>query len=120
MTYEPSQEILMGMFFGIPLFMLMIGVALLAVWVWALIDIITSKFKESVMQVVWLLIVILLPFIGVVVYLLIGNATKISASIGGVDRSGHYEQLSQLKTLLDEGVISQEEFESEKAKILNG
>lgn len=114
--WEPD---VMGMFIGLQLFLLFIGIALIAIWVWALIDILTSKFKEDLMQIVWLLVVFFLPFLGVILYLLIGRSMKVpqSAPQETMDR---YDHLAKLKNLLDEGVITPEEFETEKQKILNG
>ncbi|MGD9969909.1 MAG: SHOCT domain-containing protein [Sulfuricurvum sp.] len=108
----------MGMFVGMQLFLLLIGFALVAVWVWALIDILKSKFKEDLMQIVWLLVVFFLPFLGVILYLLVGRSMKISDAPANDDPSARYDHLAKLKTLLDEGVITPEEFETEKQKIL--
>lgn len=109
----------MEMIFGFGLFMyaMMIGVFIL--WVWALVDIITSKFEESLMQVVWLLVVFFLPFLGVILYLLIGKSMKKVADDSGEDLSQKYNQLAKIKELLDNGAISQDEFDEEKKKILN-
>lgn len=108
----------MGMFIGLQLFLLFIGIALIAIWVWALIDILTSKFKEDLMQIVWLLVVFFLPFLGVILYLLIGRSMKLPQNTS--ETISRYDHLSKLKSLLDEGVITSEEFETEKQKILNG
>ena len=109
----------MGMFIGLQLFLLFIGIALIAIWVWALIDILTSKFKEDLMQIVWLLVVFFLPFLGVILYLLIGRSMKVPQSTQQ-ETMDRYDHLAKLKNLLDEGVITPEEFETEKQKILNG
>jgi len=44
--------------------------------VWALIDIIRSKFNESNNKIIWVLVVLLLPFLGSILYLAIGRAQK--------------------------------------------
>jgi len=62
---------------GLNLFLLFIIVGVFAIWIWAMIDIITSKFKEDLMQIVWLLVVFFLPFLGVLLYLIIGRSMKI-------------------------------------------
>lgn len=108
----------MEMFIGLNIFLLLMAIGAFAIWVWALIDIISSKFKEDVMQVIWLLIVFFLPFIGVLIYLIIGRSMKQDPIIdNGTEQK--YDHLGKLKALLDEGVITQEEFESEKEKILS-
>lgn len=115
--WEPNA---MGMLIGIQLFLLLIALGLVAIWVWALIDILTSKFKEDLMQIVWLLVVFFLPFLGVILYLVIGRPMKVVREDEPNNRSGRYDELAKIKSLLDEGVITPEEFETEKRKILEG
>jgi hypothetical protein len=109
---------MMEILLGLNLFFLFIIVGMFAIWIWALVDIITSKFKEDLMQIVWLLVVFFLPFIGVLLYLLIGRSMK---RIPPEDHnpSEKYDHLTKLKSLLDEGVLTPEEYEAEKEKILN-
>lgn len=102
---------------GLFIYAMMFGIFIL--WLWALIDIITSKFEETLMQVIWLLVVFFLPFLGVILYLLIGKSMKKVADIASEDLNQKYDQLAKIKELLDSGAISQEEFEIEKQKILN-
>lgn len=103
-------------FMGINLLILFFGLGFVILWIWALIEIITSKFKEDLMQIIWLLVVFFLPFLGLLLYLLIGRGMRRDTTQGGDNR---YENLAKLKTLLDDGVITAEEFETEKQKILN-
>ncbi|MFY9141726.1 SHOCT domain-containing protein [Sulfuricurvum sp.] len=107
----------MEMFFGLQLFLLFIVVGLFLIWIWAMADIITSKFKEDLMQVIWLLVVFFLPFIGVLLYLLIGRSMKKIPPEERIE-DHKYDHLTKLKTLLDEGILTPEEYESEKEKIL--
>lgn len=109
----------MEMMFGFVVLFYAMIIGVFVIWLWALIDIITSKFQENLMQIVWLLVVFFLPFIGVVLYLLIGRAMKIPNNVNSDNSNQKYEQLSKIKELLDNGAISQEEFEVEKEKILN-
>ena len=70
------------------------------------------------MQIVWLLVVFFLPFIGVLLYLLIGRSMK--RSVPDESNPGEkYDHLTKLKSLLDEGILTPEEYETEKEKILN-
>jgi membrane protein implicated in regulation of membrane protease activity len=103
--------------FGLFIYAMIFGVFIL--WIWALVDIITSKFEESLMQVVWLLVVFFLPFLGVILYLLIGKSMKKVTGSASEDLNQKYDQLAKIKELLDNGAISKEEFETEKQKILN-
>jgi len=106
------------MLLGLNLFLLFIIVGMFAIWIWALVDILTSKFKEDLMQIVWLLVVFFLPFLGVVLYLLIGRTMK-RITPEEQSPSAKYDHLTKLKSLLDEGVLTPEEYEAEKEKILN-
>lgn len=54
---------------GIP-FIMMLG---------ALIDILRSDFEDSQNKLVWLVLVILLPFVGALLYVLIGRGQKAKA-----------------------------------------
>ncbi len=103
---------------GLNLFLLFIIVGMFAIWIWAMIDIITSKFKEDLMQVVWLLVVFFLPFIGVLLYLLLGRNMKRLPTTEH-NPSEKYDHLKKIKALLDEGILTPEEYEAEKGKILS-
>lgn len=107
------------MMFGFVVFFYAMIVGVFILWLWALIDILISKFQDNLMQIVWLLVVFFLPFIGVILYLLMGRSMKLSRYHYSNNANQKYEQLSKIKELLDNGAISQEEFEAEKEKILN-
>lgn len=107
------------MMFGLVFLFYAMLVGVFVLWLWALIDIITSKFQENLMQIIWLLVVFFLPFIGVILYLLIGRSMQISKEVSENNVNLMYDQLSKIKQLLDNGAITQEEFDAEKEKILN-
>ncbi|MDP3119965.1 MAG: SHOCT domain-containing protein [Sulfuricurvum sp.] len=109
----------MQMMFGLVFLFYAMLVGVFVLWLWALIDIITSKFQENLMQIIWLLVVFFLPFIGVILYLLIGRSMQISKEVSENNVNFMYDQLSKIKELLDNGAITQEEFDAEKNKILN-
>ncbi len=46
-------------------------------WIIALVDILKSNFKDSNNKILWVLVVILLPVIGSVLYFIIGKNQKI-------------------------------------------
>lgn len=54
------------MLFGI------LGLVHLALWIWALIDILGSSMTAG-NKILWLLVVLLLPVIGLIIYFLIGR-----------------------------------------------
>ena len=49
---------------------LIIGFIILAIilWFWAIMDIVKSRFKNQNMSVIWLLVVLLLPVLGSIIY----------------------------------------------------
>ncbi len=58
------------------LVLLMFGVAALlctAFWIWMLIHAITNKGLDGTEKIVWVLVVILLPFLGSLIYFFLGR-----------------------------------------------
>ena len=109
---------MMEMMSALEFLLLFIVIGLFGIWIWALVDIVTSKFKEDIMQIVWLLVVFLLPFLGVLLYLLIGRSMKRTPP-EEENPADKYDHLAKLKSLLDQGILTPEEYEAEKEKILN-
>jgi len=66
----------MGSIFVILLIVLI--VLLSFAWIFALIDILRSDFKDSSTRIIWFLFMLFSHFIGTFVYMLFGNSTKIS------------------------------------------
>ena len=58
-------------------FIFIIGILFLSLFLYCLIDILNNKFKDNE-KVVWVVLVVLLPFIGSVLYLLIGRNHKLN------------------------------------------
>jgi hypothetical protein len=48
-------------------------------WCIVLIDIIRSNFKDGTTKLIWLIVVIFIPFIGVILYPLFGTNQKLKA-----------------------------------------
>ena len=57
-------------------FFLIIAAAIFAVWIGIIVDIIRSNFKDSNSKLIWLVMVIFLPFIGSILYFAIGQDQK--------------------------------------------
>ena len=110
------------------------------IWIWLLIslfgDIFRSKDLSGGGKALWTIFIIILPFLGVLVYLIVrGNSMQeralkqaadqeaqfrgyvqtVAASGGG---GGTADEIAKLADLRDRGVISQEEFDAAKAKAL--
>lgn len=58
-------------------FSMIIGLLCTLFWIWCIIDIVTGEFKKDTERILWLLIVILLPFIGSLLYVTIGRKQRL-------------------------------------------
>jgi hypothetical protein len=109
--------------------LLLIFVPLVLIWGLAVVDIFRRDDIGGVGKAVWLVVVIVLPFIGTLVYLVLrrpGATKQERAAMDDMDRDfdRHFsapstsEQLKTLADLHDAGKLSDEEFTSAKAKLL--
>lgn len=55
----------------------LLGLLCVILWIWALVDIIQSRFREESTKVIWCLLVIFLPFIGTILYYVIGREQRL-------------------------------------------
>ena len=46
-------------------------------WLGAIIDLLRSSFADSVTKLIWLVVIIFIPFLGAILYLLIGRKQKV-------------------------------------------
>ena len=106
------------------------------IWIWLLImvfiDIFRSHDLSGWAKALWVLFVVILPFLGVLVYLIARGGKMheraerqaaqqdqaVRAYIQQAAGTSTADQLAKLADLRDRGVISAEEFEREKAKVL--
>ena len=110
---------------------------LFVIWIWILITVFADIFRRrdigGGMKAVWIIFVILLPYLGVFIYLIAEghkmaerNAAQMNAAraqqddyIKSVAGSSPADQIAQAKSLLDSGAITQAEFDGLKAKALS-
>jgi len=59
---------------GMMLVMVVLGLAALALWIWALIDAIRNPALDPTMRIVWILVIVLTSWIGALMYLAIGRS----------------------------------------------
>jgi hypothetical protein len=108
------------------------------IWIWILVTVLIDVFRRRDMsgwgKAAWALFVIVLPYLGVFVYLITQGkqmaerrAQEISASQASFDSyvrdvaaSSPSDQIARAKELLDSGAIDQAEFEQLKRKALAG
>jgi ABC-type multidrug transport system fused ATPase/permease subunit len=125
-----SSYPLLNIFWG------MLEFFLLVVWIWLLImvfiDIFRSHDLSGWAKALWVLFVVILPYLGVLVYLIARGGKmheraeqqayrqdqEAGAHVQQAAGTSTADQLAKLADLRDRGVISAEEFEREKAKVL--
>jgi hypothetical protein len=109
------------------------------IWIWILIMVFIDIFRSHDLsgwgKALWFLFVLLIPLIGVLVYLIVRGGSMHERAVSQAQRQDQEfrqyvqqaassspastaDQLSKLADLRDRGVISAEEFEREKAKVL--
>ncbi|QOR77233.1 MAG: PLDc_N domain-containing protein [Thermoflavifilum sp.] len=54
------------------------GLLTLILWIWALVDIIKSRFNSDTTKIIWIVVVILLPLLGSILYLIIGRSQRVA------------------------------------------
>jgi signal transduction histidine kinase len=108
-------------------------------WIWLLITILVDVFRRhdigGAKKVLWVIFVILVPFVGVFAYLLVNhdematrNVEQMKAQQAQFDSyvqtvagsSGAAAEIEKAKQLLDSGAITQQEFDAIKQKALAG
>jgi uncharacterized membrane protein YcjF (UPF0283 family) len=118
------------------LFWSMLYLFLLFIWFWLLITIFIDIFRSDDMngwaKAAWVIFVIILPFLGVLVYVIArGHGMQERAMkqaqaqdaaarqyIQEVAAPSTADELAKLKGLHDSGVLTDAEFEQQKAKLL--
>ena len=100
------------------------------IWIWILISILADLFRRhdvsGWMKAAWVIFLILLPFLGVLIYLIVNGKGMAERNVKQAQEqvqaaaaiAGPSAQIASAKDLLDQGAISQEEFEALKRKAL--
>ena len=119
------------------LFWSMLWFFMFIIWIWLLITIFIDIFRSEDLggfaKAMWVLFVIILPLLGVLVYVIArGNSMQERAMKQAAARdkaarayiqdaagsTSSAEELEKLAKLRDQGVLTEEEFAAQKAKIL--
>jgi type VI protein secretion system component VasK len=121
------------------LFWTMLWFFLFIAWIWLLISIITDIFRSDDLsgwaKALWILFVIVVPWLGALIYLIArGGSMQERAMRDATERAkaqrqyiqevastgapSSAEELTKLAQLRDSGVITTDEFEAQKAKLL--
>jgi hypothetical protein len=106
------------------------------IWFWLLITVFIDIFRRhdtsGFSKVLWVIFVIILPYVGVLIYLLVEhqgmadrNVKQAQAQqqqfdqyVQSVAKTDPAEQISKAQQLLSQGAITQEEFDQIKSKAL--
>ncbi len=109
-------------------FLLLLFLPLVMVWAFALIDIFRRDDINGVWKALWVVAVIVLPFLGTLVYLIARKPGATPQERAMLDETGQRWQagtaedgvaaLSRLADLHDRGKITDSEFAAEKARLL--
>ena len=120
-------------------FLTMLYFFLFIIWIWLLIMVFMILFRSHDLggwaKALWVIFIIILPFLGVFVYLIArggkmqGRAARDAAQqqqafdqyvqqTAGTSGSTTADQLAKLADLKSRGVLSEDEFQAQKAKIL--
>lgn len=108
-------------------------------WIWLAISVFMDIFRRHDMggfaKALWIILVIVIPLFGVLIYLIVYHKSiaertqkDVAASQAAFDErvreaagtSGPADQIATAHKLLESGAISQQEFDSIKAKALGG
>jgi Phospholipase_D-nuclease N-terminal len=60
--------------------MLLLGIAAVGVWIWALVDALQNPALDSTMRIVWVLVIVFTQIIGAIIYLAIGRSRRTPTS----------------------------------------
>jgi Short C-terminal domain/Phospholipase_D-nuclease N-terminal len=107
------------------------------IWFWLLITVFADLFRRhdigGGMKTLWIIFVILLPFLGVFIYLISQGKSMAERNVKGMQAQqaqtdayiksvagsgGAADEIDKAKKLLDSGAITQAEFDAIKAKAL--
>lgn len=71
-----AQDNMGGLFGGLMILCLLLGIVAFALWVWALVSAIQNPTLDSTMRIVWVLVIIFTGFIGAIIYLLVARNSR--------------------------------------------
>ncbi|BCJ72551.1 hypothetical protein CS0771_20950 [Catellatospora sp. IY07-71] len=110
--------------------LLLIFIPLLLIWAFAIIDIFRRDDLSGWLKALWIVIVILMPFLGTLIYLIFRQPGATPQERKAMDEASREfvakyaptdtaQQLSLLSDLHDRGKLTDAEFAAEKARVLD-
>ena len=95
---------------------LLIFIPLLLLWVFALIDLFKNPEVSGLAKALWAIAIVLVPIIGMITYFVVMYPSD--AHAGSEPSPDLADQLTNLAGLRDDGVLTEDEFQREKDKLL--
>ena len=109
--------------------------ALLFLWIWIAVGVVFDIFRSRDLsnwgKALWILLIIVIPYLGVLAYLVVRGHTMHEHQVHdqaqyeafrqftrGASSGGAADDIGKLAELRDRGVLTDEEFERAKAKVL--
>jgi hypothetical protein len=103
--------------------LIFIFLPLVFLWVFGMLDVIRRHDLSGIVKVLWILVILFLPILGLIVYFLarphdvpMGNTADSAASASATKSPA--EELEMLEGLRDRGVLTEEQFEQQKHRVL--
>ena len=109
---------------------------LMIAWIWTLVGVVSDVFRSQDLggagKALWVLLIIMIPWLGVLAYILVRGEGMQKRSLEALQHASEAQrayiqsiaavspadELVKLSGLKDKGVISEEEFAAQKAKLL--
>jgi hypothetical protein len=112
MDWDVFWSVLFVMFVMIPLFM---------IWAFAIVDLFQRQDLRGIWKVVWLLVILIFPILGTLVYYLVRpRVLPTEGTVYAQAQAGYVaEKLTQLTELKDKGALSPEEYEQQRSRLLS-
>jgi hypothetical protein len=107
-------------------FLFLIFIPLMMVWIFTLVDIFNRVDLSGWVKALWVIFVLFLPLIGMLIYFIarpvlpedIRARERYQKAAQAAQAADVTDKLAKLSELRDKGVLSEEEFEKQKAKLL--
>jgi energy-coupling factor transporter transmembrane protein EcfT len=118
-------------------FLLMLYFTFFVIWIWLLISVYADVFRSQdlggVAKAFWVFLLLVLPYIGVLIYLIARGGSMQERNVERAQAAEQAaqayireaagtpspaEELTKLAALKDQGMLSAEEFEAQKSKLL--
>ena len=106
------------------------------IWIWIVITVLVDVFRRhdigGFAKAAWVIFVVILPWLGVLIYLIVEHDGMRERSVKQAEAQqqqfdqyvrdtagGSADEIARAKALLDEGTITQQEFDAIKAKAVS-